>query len=226
MSVLDSAHKGKTFVAPARLLRAHVARYFPNFRGYTLADAWTADQDTCVAMRGKVSLVSVFSGQWAERQAKSWVGGEMERLLGEGGGLQRVEITVEETRLRAALLWCFCGGLKRARREEEWGRFFVIRRGFGEQVRADLGIVNGKVGYVYLVDWEGKIRWAGSGECEEGEREGLVNGARRLVEQWREEMGSEIKRAAEVRKAVDNSEHKDKKAQGQDASKEMKGSAT
>lgn len=210
-----------------------MARYFPNLRGYTLADAWAADQDTCVAMRGRVSLVSVFSGQWAERQAKSWVGpagGEMERLLGEGGGLQRVEITVEETRLRAALLWCFCGGLKRARREEEWGRFFVIRRGFGEQVRADLGVVNGKVGYVYLVDWEGRIRWAGSGECEEGEREGeregLVNGTRRLLEHWREEMGMEMKRAAEVRKVVDNLEQKDKKARGQDASKEVKGSVT
>ena len=208
MSALDAKFKGKTFLAPQRLLRAEVARYFPNLRGYTLQDYWTADQDTCVAMKGKVSLVSVYSRRWAERQTKTWVGpsgGESVGMLADEMGLQKVEINVEERRFWAGLLWLFCGSLRRARREEEWGRYFVVRRGFGEQVRSDLGILNGKVGYVYLVDWEGRIRWAGSGECEEGsgEREGLVRGARKLLDMWKEEMAGEMKREQGVRKVVD-----------------------
>ena len=51
---------------------------------------------------------------------------------------------------------------------------------------------------------------------------GLVNGTRRLLEQWREEMGMEMKRAAEVRKVVDNVEQKDEKARGQDVTKDVK----
>ena len=46
-------------------------------------------------------------------------------------------------------------------------------------------MVNGRVGYVYLVDWDGKIRWAANGEAAEGEREDLMNGARKLLEQWK-----------------------------------------
>jgi mitochondrial ATPase complex subunit ATP10 len=50
-------------------------------------------------------------------------------------------------------------------------------------VREALGIANSKVGYVFLVDGECRIRWAGSGNALEGEAEALARGVRRLVEE-------------------------------------------
>lgn len=52
-------------------------------------------------------------------------------------------------------------------------------------MREALGVGNSTVGYVYLVDSQYRVRWAGSGRAEEGERKSLVTGLGRLVEEWR-----------------------------------------
>ena len=54
-------------------------------------------------------------------------------------------------------------------------------------MREALGVGNGKVGYIYLIDGQCRVRWAGSGRAETGEKEGLVRGVGRLVEEWRGE---------------------------------------
>ena len=67
-------HEGKTFVSPPRAFRRDVSLYFPNLRGRTLErgiSAAEATRDTTPTLRGKVSVVSVFSGLWGEGQAES-----------------------------------------------------------------------------------------------------------------------------------------------------------
>ena len=107
------------------------------------------------------------------------LGREMERLGGEG--VQRVWVNVEEDWMKAGLVRLFLGRSKRGKGRAEWGRSFVVRRGVGGEVRDWMGMANGKVGYVYLVDGDCRIRWAGSGDAEAGEREGLVGVLKRLV---------------------------------------------
>jgi len=150
------------------------------------------DKDTTDVLQGRVSIVLVYSGQWAQRQTNSFFSEaqnpEWVRLLkAQPRLIQKVEINVEETRGRAALVWMFARGLRHERISEDWGRYFVVRRGLTEDVRMDMGFVNGKVGYVYLVDWDCRIRWAGSGEAEQGEREGMVASARKLLDAFRKE---------------------------------------
>lgn len=143
-------------------------------RGYTLADP-SGVYDTTSVLAGKVSIVSVFSGLWAEEQTRTFVGNaELTRV-------QRVWVNIEEDWMRAGLLRLFLGGLRK-RFGGEGGRYFVVRRGVEDGVRRDVGMVNGKIGYVYLVDERCRIRWAGSGDAGPGEREGLVGCVRRLVE--------------------------------------------
>lgn len=67
-----------------------------------------------------------------------------------------------------------------------------MRRGVSDEMRDDVGWINSKVGYVYLVDWECKIRWAGSGRAEAGEKEGLVAGVKKLLEEYRKKPRSEV----------------------------------
>ena len=57
-------------------------------------------------------------------------------------------------------------------------------------MRDMMGLLNSRVGYVYLLDSRCRIRWAGSGRAEGGEKEGLVRGVGRLLEERRlEEQG-------------------------------------
>lgn len=118
-------------------------------------------------------------------------------------GWQRVGINIEETWMRAMILKASVAGLRKAVAEEAWGRYFVVNKGldvggrwvapsdFPGGVREALGISNGKVGYVYLVDRECRIRWAGSGEALAGEAEALAAGVRRLVEETRKDKEKE-----------------------------------
>lgn len=132
-----------------------------------------------------MSIVSLFSGKWAADQTRTFLEDkEFERQWGliAGGGAQRVDINVETDWMKAWIVRMSLGGIKRLRPEEEWGRYFAVRRGFSANVQQSLGIANGKVGYVYLVDEDCKIRWAACGEAAEGENEGLARGLRKLTE--------------------------------------------
>lgn len=70
----------------------------------------------------------------------------------------------------------------------------MVRRGLTDELRMDIGFINRRVGYVYLVDWDCKIRWAGSGNAEAEEREGLVNAVKRLTDAWKRETKAEVEK--------------------------------
>ena len=188
--------KGKSFIAPSKLFRAEKSLYFPNLQGITLASP-KDPQDTTTVLKDKISVVRVFSGTWAERQTATFVSEkdneELHNAFEEGQDLaQQVQINIEENALKAGLIRMFMPGLRRQIPEHLHGRYFVIRKGITDDVKDKIGLVNGKVGYVYLVDTDCKIRWAGSGPAEPAEKEGLVKGMSRLVHDLRKR-GSETK---------------------------------
>ena len=61
----------------------------------------------------------------------------------------------------------------------------MVRRGVSDMMKEAIGLLNDKTGYVYLVDGESKVRWAGSALAEEGEKESLVRGLRKLIQEAR-----------------------------------------
>ena len=79
------------------------------------------------------------------------------------------------------LQWFGVRSLRRGRSEAERGRYFMVKRGVSEMVKEAIGLLNDKGGYVYLVDAESRIRWAGSAEATDAERESLVRGVKRLA---------------------------------------------
>ncbi|ELR09362.1 Mitochondrial ATPase complex subunit atp10 [Pseudogymnoascus destructans] len=187
-------HKGKSFVAPPRLFRAERALYFPNLQGQTLLkDAEV--RDTTPVLSDKISIVSVFSSAWAEHQATSFVGKKENAELHEvvaasGGRAQMVQINVEENPLKAALIKLFKPSLRAKLGRDAWGKYFVVTRGLTGEMRDAMGLLNSKVGYTYLLDGACRVRWAGSGIAEGDEREGLVRGVRKLIEEAKGKKGS------------------------------------
>jgi len=100
--------------------------------------------------------------------------------------IQEVEINYEDNLLKYWILRLF--GLRKLRAErtrEEQKRYFIVRRGVSDILKEALGLMNSQVGYVYLVDPEMRIRWAGSANAEPRERESLVRGAKKLIQEAR-----------------------------------------
>ncbi len=200
-------HKGKTFVAPPRPFRADVSLYFPNLQGQTLEKEDWGPRDTTPALRGRVSVVSLFSSAWGEDQARSFAGAEANPALAallarSAGRAQQAWINVEEGPLKAWLVRLFASGLRRrvaaaaaaaAAADDDdddapgaWARYFLVRRGLSDDIREAIGYLNSKVGYTYLLDGECRIRWAGSGPSEDHEREGLVKAVQRLLDEGKD----------------------------------------
>lgn len=141
----------------------------------------------------------MFSSLWGENQARSFASAEsnpeLQALLADGGGdgngkqgreegAQHVRINIEEDWLKAWVVRLFgTGALRRRFGEPNWHRYFLVRRGISDEIRESIGYLNSKVGYTYLLDSECRIRWAGSGQSEAHEREGLVKGVQRLLEE-------------------------------------------
>lgn len=180
-------HKGKSFLGPPKLFKAERALYFPNFHGRTLIkDKKT--RDTTPVFEDKVSVVSVFSGTWAENQAATFASEKLNPELHQvikssGGTAQLVQINVEDDVLKNWLVRLFMPSLRRRFTNDNWGRYFLVRKGVTDEIRDAIGLLNSKVGYTYLLDGQCRIRWAGSGDSEGDEKDLLVRGVRRLVEE-------------------------------------------
>ncbi|KAF7540838.1 hypothetical protein G7054_g1012 [Neopestalotiopsis clavispora] len=181
-------HKGKTFISPPRPFKGELSLWFPNLFGTTLSKTDWGPHDTTPIMAGKVTVVSVFSGQWAEGQAKSFVSPEanpeLQAALKEHKDkAQHVRINIEEDGLKAFLIKLFTSSIRKTVPEEDWNKYFVVRKGVSDEVKEAIGMLNSKVGYVYLLDGECRLRWAGSGYSESHERVGLVTGLLRLLDE-------------------------------------------
>jgi ATPase complex subunit ATP10 len=180
-------HKGKSFLAPPRIFKSERALYFPNFQGQTLLKD-NIPRDTTLIFEDKISIVSVFSSAWAENQAATFAAKEhnpeLHEAIKQSGGLaQIVHINVEENSLKARLVRLFMGSLRKKFGEANWGKYFLVRRGITDDIRDEIGLLNSKVGYTYLLDGECRIRWASSGPSEGDEKESLVKGVRRLIDE-------------------------------------------
>lgn len=187
-------HKGKSFLAPPRLFKSDKSLYFPNLHGQTLAKDKKLF-DTTPVLEGKVSVVSIFSSAWAEGQADTFVSennnAELNQVIkNSGGAAQLIRINIEENRLKATIVRLFMGGLRRKLGVDNWGRYFLVVRGVTDDMRDTIGLLNSKVGYTYLLDGQCRIRWAGSGRAEGDEKESLVKGVRRLLEERKQKVAA------------------------------------
>ncbi|KAJ6036317.1 hypothetical protein N7540_000596 [Penicillium herquei] len=184
-------HKGKTFISNPRLFRADKALYFPNMRGITLSSP-KDPQDTTAILRGKVSVVNLFCSLWAEEQTTTFTGnfsGEdrnpaLKELLAKNSKYaQRIDINFEENRMKAWIVKRFLGGVRKKFPVEQHSRYFLVEKGFSEEMKESVGMVNKFVGYVYLIDADCRIRWAGSGPAHPDEVDIMHNALEKLIDE-------------------------------------------
>ena len=185
-------HKGKSILAPQTPFRKDLAMYFPNLQGRTLEPESVGATDTTRVLKGRVSVVSVLSSDWAKAQCQTFLSETAnpalhEYLKQEGimDVAQHVEINVEENMLKHGLVRMFMGSMRRQRRQDDWAKYFLVSKGLDDYLRDALAIWNSKVGHVYLLDGTCKIRWAGNGDAKDDEKQSLVRCLGRLVDEAR-----------------------------------------
>lgn len=178
-----------------RLFKRDKALYFPNMYGITLALP-EAPKNTTSILRGKVSVVNLFSSIWAESQVATFTGpdrnpGLYEAIKSGGDIVQKIDINLEENAFKAWLVRMFMWRMRAKLPKEQHRRYFLVRGGVTDALKEAIGMMNSKVGYVYLLDENCRIRWAGSGPSEQAELDALNSSVRKLIEERRVTLNSE-----------------------------------
>ncbi|KZV76411.1 hypothetical protein PENSPDRAFT_542280, partial [Peniophora sp. CONT] len=168
---------GKTWMAPKVLIREDKALYFPNIVGTRLQDGESAHTtDMC---SGKVSVVAMLSSKISEHHAASFAA-EVNKRFSSHPAYQYVQVNLQENVLKSFLVTLFLSSLRSAISPHLHPTYLVSRQNM-EYLREPMGMVNSRIGYVYLVDENLRIRWAGCAEAKDEEAEGLLMGTSVLL---------------------------------------------
>lgn len=173
-------------MSPPRLFKSDLSLYFPNLNGETLASQKRLE-DTTPLLENKVTIVNIFSGQYAKNQTDTFTSAKQnpelhELIKSSVGRVQIVNVNVEYDWLKGMVLGFVKGSLRRKAGTIESQRYFLLWKDLPSDVKEQIGVLNNKIGYTYLVDGDCKIRWASSGNCEPEEKESLLKGVGRLLE--------------------------------------------
>ncbi|THH06025.1 hypothetical protein EW145_g4364 [Phellinidium pouzarii] len=152
-------HGGKTWIAPQTLVREDHALYFPDISGTTLLDKNIAHTtDIC---KGKVSVVAMLSTAISEEHIDSFVRETNEEFLS-NPHYRFVQINLQENIAKAFLVSLYVSSLRRKIPEELHSTYLMSKQNM-EYAREPLGMNNKHIGFVYLLDQNLRVRWAGGG---------------------------------------------------------------
>ncbi|KAF8966597.1 ATP10 protein-domain-containing protein [Flammula alnicola] len=152
---------GKTWIAPNVLIREDKALYLPNISGQSLADG--TKKDTTTMCFGRITILAMLGTQISQVHAQSFVSATHARYRG-NPLYQHVQINLQENILKSFLVRMFSNSLRSSVPKELQFTYLISNQNM-EYVHDPLGMTNSKVGYVYLIDENLKIRWGGCADA-------------------------------------------------------------
>lgn len=96
---------------------------------------------------------------------------------------------MQENPLKSFLVTLFLSSLRRTVPAEQQATYLLSHQSL-EYLREPMGMTNKHVGYVFLVDWDRRIRWAGCGWATVAEEEALRKCAWVLIERLKANNGA------------------------------------
>ncbi|KAI9670542.1 MAG: Mitochondrial ATPase complex subunit atp10 [Alyxoria varia] len=212
-------YQGKSILSPSTPFRATHALYFPNLEGLTLSAtrhavrrADSGCRDTTSAFRNRITLVRLSSANLGSQQFASFTDPKhnpaLHTFLGAlkekaaAGSVppnavpQFATVHAEDSWIKSFTVRMLFPWLRGQYPSEEHERFFLVRRGISWEVRDAIALWNMKVGYVYLLDGQCRVRWAGNGFAREEEKASLVGAVKRLVAEAQGVSANVMKRAS------------------------------
>lgn len=146
---------------------------------------------------GKVTLVTILNTRISEEHVNSFV----EPVLNDWEGtpnFQYLQINHQANVLKSMLLSFVVSSLRRSMSENRWPSYLISSGEWSDlDITGPLGIENKLLGYVYLVDADCKVRWAGNGEATPEEVDYLRRAAAVLVRRTNEVVENGEEKVAE-----------------------------
>lgn len=167
---------GKIFNAPISYFKLDKALYFPNFIAKSLQGTERQIHDM---FKDKVSLVRVFSTVSGEQCTESFLKHDevdylkdYEQFISRFPHSQIIDINIPHGWAKSLIVNIVKGSIKRSLPETRRDNYFVVpEKLFSYDIKQELNCDNSCSGYIYLVDQNGKIRWAASGYSDEKEQQ-------------------------------------------------------
>lgn len=180
--------QGKIFSPPVSYFRADKAKYFPDLEGYTLLNH---KRDLYDVLRNKVTLLRIFSTISGENctntYLEDYLSGEGYSKLQEKYPLsQIVDLNLPQSWIKGLFVKMAKANLRKIVPPARHDNYFILPNSvFLVDVKKTLLCDNMCSGYLYVLDGEGKIRWATSGFASESEVELLWKSVRGLEREIR-----------------------------------------
>ncbi|PPR01513.1 hypothetical protein CVT24_001883 [Panaeolus cyanescens] len=162
---------GKTWIAPNVLIREDKSLYLPNITGKSL-DTSVQKHTTTMCFQ-KISVIAMLGTQVSEIHTKSFVAPTLQQYSGHPY-FQFIQINLQENLLKSFLVKLFISSLRNTVPYEQQANYLVSAQNM-EYLREPLGMTNSRVGYVYLVDENLKIRWGGCADATPEEAKALLS---------------------------------------------------
>lgn len=185
--------RGKLFHSPPTYWKAEKSLYMPNFTGQNLLSSKTIG--TSSSLTGKISVVRMFSSQIGEEKSQSYFTFSDKNYLTPEGyesflqshpNSQIVDINVTENAFKAFFVKISKSGIKKTLHKSRIDKYFIIpKKGLDIDLRESIQFINSYSGFIYVLDQEGRIRWAACGEANESERNLLWKTVRGLEREYK-----------------------------------------
>ncbi|PFH49925.1 hypothetical protein AMATHDRAFT_75930 [Amanita thiersii Skay4041] len=164
-------HGGKTWIAPKVLIREDKALYLPNIYGKSLDEG--IEKSTTAMCFGRITVLAMLSTKISELQAEAFVRPTHERFSS-NRLYQYIQINLQENLLKSFLVNLFRNSLRSSIPKELQSSYLISSQNM-EYVRDAMGMTNSRVGYMYLIDENLKIRWGAGADPTAEERQSLEN---------------------------------------------------
>jgi len=164
-------HGGKTWIAPRTLIREDHSLYFPDIAGVTL-NKKQGTVHTSELCADRVSVVAMLSTVVSEEHVDSFVRRTNEAFLF-NPHYRFIQINLQENVMKAFLVSLYVSSLRRKVPKELHSTYLLSSQNM-EYVREPLAMNNKHIGFVYLLDQQQRVRWAGGGLAREEESESLL----------------------------------------------------
>ncbi|KAE9406187.1 hypothetical protein BT96DRAFT_791879, partial [Gymnopus androsaceus JB14] len=159
------SHGGKTWIAPRVLIREDASRYLPDIAGRPLSGG--PDRHTTEMCLGKITVLCMLSTKISEIHTSSFTTPTLDRYSSHPL-FQHIQINLQENILKSLLVSLFLSSLRRSVPPELHSNYLLSNSAKNLHFEYDkeaIGLTNNRVGYVYLVDENLRIRWAGCGDA-------------------------------------------------------------
>lgn len=163
------SHGGKTWRAPSTLIKDDRSLWFPRIQGTRLSDK--RKTNTVDLFRNKISIVALLGSKISEEHTRSFYSDTLQHYKGHPK-FQLVQINLQTNPLKSYLVSLFLSSL-RSQIHPSLQETYLLSGQNIELEQEAIGFHNKHVGYTYLVDEKGRIRWAGGAFAEQAEKNAL-----------------------------------------------------